>query len=292
MKKDMPTQIQTMLVRLGSAVREVRVDKKLRQSDITEATGLSQNIVTNLESGKGSTVASLLAVLSQLDLVDPVISAIENSLSGESVGERVKLSKEKPPAALEKGNPALGGVSRQELMPKTDEPIQLTEQLNDDELELAIRRYPARVFRISKSLAIELASDPASNIAVFTNTVCYQTPGGAPRNREVYFAASLKAASKIDVAWTVGGQVRRPNAIVTAVLSISDSADRTEEQLHTLLIDLRQSFGSHNVFVDEVVIEDVAHSYLRKDDREVRGQLYKDLYQSRLIQWMDECQDN
>ncbi|EPE2648700.1 helix-turn-helix domain-containing protein [Vibrio fluvialis] len=289
MKKEMPAQVQAMLERLGSAVKSARIDRGLRQADITEATGLSQNIVTNLESGKGSTLASLLAVLSQLDLVDPIIETIESGVSSDSTRERVKPSRAKSPVVLEKGKPALEGVTKQELMPKTSDPIELTDVVPDDQLEMAIKRYPARIFRINKGLAIQLSSDPMSNIAVFTNTVNYQTPGGAPRNREVYFAASMQAASKVDVPWTVGGLVRRSNAVVVAVLSESDASGR-EDKLASLLLDLRKTFGKSHVFVDEIVIESVERSYLRKDDREVRGQLYRDLFESRLTQWMKECQ--
>jgi transcriptional regulator with XRE-family HTH domain len=52
--------------RLGEALRAQRLERNLEQATLAERAGVSVNVVKRLESGQGSSVHSLLAVLRAL----------------------------------------------------------------------------------------------------------------------------------------------------------------------------------------------------------------------------------
>ncbi|EGR3221711.1 hypothetical protein N7I40_004082 [Vibrio parahaemolyticus] len=288
-------EVPTLLKRFGKAVKSARVAKGERQSDVNEAIGLSQNILTNLETGNGSTLASALAVLQHLGVYDDVIELIKGD--DDSLKERVKPSKPKPSKALDISSMSDKEEIFKQLDPENDEIIELSDAIDDDNLFEALKSNPDRVFRINRTLALKLFKELDSSIAVYTRTVRYRTPGGAVRNREVYYATTIETASQIDLSWTVGGFLRKSNSAVDAVLSPDELGDLrgiVSERSSELLVVLRKEFSKYNVFIDSVSFGKsgiTEKSYLRKGRREIRGQRYKDLFESTLSNWLDSIKE-
>lgn len=54
-------------IELGEALRELRLSKNLDQRTLAERAGISVSAIKNLESGKGSSLKSLLSTLRALD---------------------------------------------------------------------------------------------------------------------------------------------------------------------------------------------------------------------------------
>lgn len=297
-KRDVQIDVQKMLKRLGSAVKTARLAKAIRQRDITEETGLSQNIVTNLEVGNGSAVSSLLIVLNHLDLFNDLIDTIED---GADRFDRVRIKPTKMASVVVAASNLGSGASIEELTPDEDAVTELSDALRDEELPPTLAENPTRIYRINKNLVTRLAEDPVSNIAVYTNTVRYETPSGSIRQREVYYAATLEGANATDLTWTVGGFIRKPGAVIHAVINPNKVSNgmtkRAQRNLDGFLVTLRQAFSKFNVFVETVSFDSEDHnreSCLRKGDREILGEVYKGLYSRLLNDWLQrevQCQE-
>jgi transcriptional regulator with XRE-family HTH domain len=57
---------------LGDQIQSLRVSKNLDQRSTAEKAGISEKALRNLETGRGSTVESLLRVLKALDSLDGI----------------------------------------------------------------------------------------------------------------------------------------------------------------------------------------------------------------------------
>lgn len=280
--------IKKMLIRLGKAVKTARLGAGERQSDVTKTTGLSQNIVTNLERGSGSAVSSLLAILKHLDLFDDVVAVIETNTKAR---EHVKISNAQ--VAKELNIESLGsGVTEQELLATQGDIVKLSDALKDEELTLVLKAHPNNIYRINKTLVLELAKDPTSNIALYENTIQYKALSGSIRQRNVYYATTLQRASITNLNWSVGGLIRKPNTAVDAVINLcADLVEHGKNNAKSLLFMLRKEFSQFNIFVDSISFcepGEEKQSYLRKGDREVRGERYKALFNKKLIEWLNE----
>jgi len=79
------TSIQAMLLEIGQRIQRERLNQNLSQSEISRKAGVSRKTITNLETGEGCSLVTLLAVLQGLNrldhldafLPDPGISPIE-----------------------------------------------------------------------------------------------------------------------------------------------------------------------------------------------------------------------
>jgi transcriptional regulator with XRE-family HTH domain len=63
------SELQTIL---GDQIQSLRVSKNLDQRTTAEKAGISEKALRNLETGRGSTVESLLRVLKALDSLDGI----------------------------------------------------------------------------------------------------------------------------------------------------------------------------------------------------------------------------
>lgn len=55
---------------LGDAVRQLRIDNDLSQAELAERANVSRSAVADLENGRGTRLATLLAVLRSLERTD------------------------------------------------------------------------------------------------------------------------------------------------------------------------------------------------------------------------------
>jgi transcriptional regulator with XRE-family HTH domain len=55
---------------IGDAVRQLRIDRDLSQAQLAERANLSRSAVADLENGRGTRLATLLAVLRTLERTD------------------------------------------------------------------------------------------------------------------------------------------------------------------------------------------------------------------------------
>lgn len=60
----------TLITRLGSAVRALRISRDLTQAELADRANITRKTLSGLESGTGSTVETLLRVLNALDATD------------------------------------------------------------------------------------------------------------------------------------------------------------------------------------------------------------------------------
>ncbi|GAL22995.1 hypothetical protein JCM19235_1296 [Vibrio maritimus] len=171
--------IQSLLDDLGQAVKAARVDRGLTQADVVKACGLSQNIVTNLEKGKGTAVASLLAILEHLDLADDIIKAILPKEVPTKRDVRYRAPAEKEPESSDSLK-----LEPLELYRDEDEIITMTRTLKRDELNQALSEDPMGVYRISHAVVGELMRDLQANIAVHIRTCKFRLAGGGVRQKE------------------------------------------------------------------------------------------------------------
>ena len=281
--------MKEMLRYLGKAIKTARLSAGKRQSDIISATGLSKNILTSVETGCGSATSSLLVILTHLNLYDDVIMAIEaNTGSLEQGRQRVRPPK---PKVVNVENLA-PGATEQELTTVQGDIIKLSDALKDDELLPALKANPNYVYRINKNLASELTNDPVHDIALYANTIRYKTPSGSIHQREVYYATTLQKASTTNLNWSVSGLIRRPNAVVNAVIALSANlANKGKDNAESLLFTLRNEFNKFNIFVDSITFCEASEekqSHLRKGDREVQGESHNMLFNDKLSEWFDE----
>lgn len=58
---------QQLMLRLGDAVRRLRLERNVDQLTLCEIAGVSRHALRNLELGRGATVATLVAVVEALD---------------------------------------------------------------------------------------------------------------------------------------------------------------------------------------------------------------------------------
>jgi transcriptional regulator with XRE-family HTH domain len=85
-----PQELQTTL---GERLRRLRLSRNLDQRTTAEKAGISEKALRNLETGRGSTVATLLRVLKALDHLD----ALESLAPEISVDPMALLRQPKPP---------------------------------------------------------------------------------------------------------------------------------------------------------------------------------------------------
>ena len=64
-----PAELQT---KLGERIQRLRISKNIDQRTTAEKAGLSEKALRNLESGRGSTVETLLRTLKALDSLDAI----------------------------------------------------------------------------------------------------------------------------------------------------------------------------------------------------------------------------
>ncbi len=55
---------------VGKAVRAARKQQRLTQAELAQRSDVSENTIRNLETGKGSTLGSLIRVTRSLDMLD------------------------------------------------------------------------------------------------------------------------------------------------------------------------------------------------------------------------------
>jgi transcriptional regulator with XRE-family HTH domain len=209
-KNQKPKETKDLLKKVGGIVKRIRLTKKIRQSEITTDTGLSQNIVTNLETGKGSSLTSFLAILDHLELTEILFAALDAEAGrSEKLGERCKPAKKQVLKSITKliKRPTLDsyeGVSTRELKSAENENIELSVALIESEFFPALKQHPDRVFRIWRELAVQLIGDSTSSIAVFAKKRIQKTLVGS-HEYTVYYATSLQKSAVLDLSWIVGG---------------------------------------------------------------------------------------
>lgn len=71
-KRELQEAVEEILKEIGNEITTLRKQKGMNQKDF----GLSQNLISNLELGKGSTLKTLVTVLDRLDVMERVIDAI------------------------------------------------------------------------------------------------------------------------------------------------------------------------------------------------------------------------
>jgi transcriptional regulator with XRE-family HTH domain len=84
---------QELQATLGERLRRLRLSRNLDQRTTAEKAGISEKALRNLETGRGSTVESLLRVLKALDHLD----GLESLASEISVDPMALLRQSKPP---------------------------------------------------------------------------------------------------------------------------------------------------------------------------------------------------
>jgi len=83
-------ELQTIL---GQRMRRIRLAKNLDQRTVAEKAGLSEKSMRNLESGRGSTIETLLRVLKALDYIEAL-----DLLAPETIIDPISLLKQSKPA--------------------------------------------------------------------------------------------------------------------------------------------------------------------------------------------------
>lgn len=84
---------QELQATLGERLRRLRLSRNLDQRTTAEKAGISEKTLRNLETGRGSTVESLLRVLKALDHLD----GLESLAPEVSVDPMALLRQAKPP---------------------------------------------------------------------------------------------------------------------------------------------------------------------------------------------------
>jgi transcriptional regulator with XRE-family HTH domain len=85
-----PADLQTVL---GERLRRLRLSRNMDQRTTAEKAGISEKALRNLETGRGSTVETLLRVLKALDHLD----GLESLAPEISVDPMALLRRSKPP---------------------------------------------------------------------------------------------------------------------------------------------------------------------------------------------------
>jgi transcriptional regulator with XRE-family HTH domain len=96
-----PEELQTLL---GGRIRSIRLNRNLDQRTTAEKAGISEKALRNLETGRGSTVETLMRVLKALeylqgiDMLAPEISVnpldlLRQSKAPQRVRRNIKLRK-------------------------------------------------------------------------------------------------------------------------------------------------------------------------------------------------------
>ena len=62
--------LRSTAISIGNAVRQIRLNRNLRQSEVCEAAGISRVTLSRLEKGETTTLDTLTAVLMALDSVE------------------------------------------------------------------------------------------------------------------------------------------------------------------------------------------------------------------------------
>ncbi len=65
---------RAILVELGSRIQQERLNRNITQADLAARAGISRGALRLLESGRGSTLASLIRVLRALDRLESLAS--------------------------------------------------------------------------------------------------------------------------------------------------------------------------------------------------------------------------
>lgn len=302
MKRTKPEAVVEMLERLGQACRSVRTLKGKRQSDIADATGLSTNVIFNLESGKGVSASSLLVYLKELGAADQFISVLEN-LGAADDDTVVRVTRGRKPKKETKPRPTVKNtvdpkpqsfdelfVSDELLSASSTDPVHLPDTVKDTAILKAIQAHPDQVFRVSRDTMLELTK--SDDYAVMSKSVTYITSGASTRQREVYFATAFGHAVESKFVWMVNDFTRDPDKSIVAIIKTDDLGEHVEtvkEHRADLLHHMRTAFGEMGIFVDRVSIRsEAAKTYLKKGQREVKGARYQSIFISELNTWLDK----
>src|SRR5947209_2401388 len=70
--EDKRETIQDLERRVGQGMRALRLDRNITQAELAAKSSVAFRAITNLENGKGSSLATLLRVLKALDATDGI----------------------------------------------------------------------------------------------------------------------------------------------------------------------------------------------------------------------------
>ena len=87
-----------LIARIGSKLKEIRIDKNVSQTELAERTGMHRNSIISIERGSSFSTESLIKILRALEALDKIaffFSKKEHKLSPIEVFEREKKAKKR-----------------------------------------------------------------------------------------------------------------------------------------------------------------------------------------------------
>lgn len=86
-----------LLQRIGSKLREIRLEQNVKQKELAEKAGLSMFSISQMETGHNTSVQSVIQVLRALGRMDMLDSFINNdNVEGGSTADRQRVSRTAP----------------------------------------------------------------------------------------------------------------------------------------------------------------------------------------------------
>ena len=71
-------EVKEVKVAVGSLIKTARKQRKLTQQEVAERIQVSRNTIQNLEAGKNFTADTLLRVLKDFDLLEPLFHRVKD----------------------------------------------------------------------------------------------------------------------------------------------------------------------------------------------------------------------
>lgn len=86
-----------ILLKIGSKLKEIRLEKNVKQKELSEKSGLSMFSISQMETGHNTSVQSLVQVLKALDRMDMLDAFLKDNPDEERpMADRQRVSKVAP----------------------------------------------------------------------------------------------------------------------------------------------------------------------------------------------------